>query len=250
MVEPFFFGPRGALAFYHPSAGSVSRSLLIICPPLFDEYQRSYRALADLANACASHPQGPHALRIDYCGTGEAQGLLSEVSIGDWLDDISHAIDEGIALTGADKVILMGVRFGATLAAQCDHSAIVQYLFWDPIDTGREYLGWLEHVNSMLKSKCHTMAKQINRKLENIPYVVFDLTESLRQGFEKLAIESFFEKHHKKVWILTTSKNNIYNGRYPNCEYSGIEYDWPIFHQGNLNPKPVLESIAKRVLKQ
>jgi hypothetical protein len=250
MIEAFFFGPRGAIAFYNPSADPGSRELLVVCPPLFDEHQRSYRALSDLANACASHPQGAHVLRINYSGTGEAHGLLSDASVHAWLDDINQAIEEGIALTGADHVVLMGVRFGATLAAQCCHPAVVRYIFWDPIDTGREYLQWIDHINAMLKSKHQNLAKQVNRKLENIPYVCFELSQALRQGFEELAIGELCSKYPDKVWISTTSKQTMESGRYRNCEFSGFEYDWPAFHEGNLTPKPVLESIAKKVLKQ
>ncbi|MBC8440661.1 MAG: hypothetical protein H8D87_13400 [Deltaproteobacteria bacterium] len=250
MIEPFFFEPNGALAFYHPSANPDSRHMLIICPPLFDEYQRTYKALVDLANACTSHPQGPHVLRIDYSGTGEAQGVLSDSTAINWLDDINNAIEEGIALTGSDNVDLMGVRFGAILAAQCHHSAVNRYIFWDPIDTGRIYLQWLDHVNSMLRSSQRRIAKEINGEFENIPYVLFGLSQKVKQGMEKLSITKILEQHPEKVWITTTNKKIYESRKYINCDFSGFEYGWPVFHQGDLIPKSVLKNIAQKVLDQ
>lgn len=250
MIEPFFFGPRGALAFYNSSADPGAINMLVICPPLFDEYKRSYRALADLASACASHPRGPHVLRIDYSGTGEAQGLLSDASAHDWIDDINQAIEEGLALTGADNVMLIGVRFGATLVAQCRHPAVTRYIFWDPVDNGREYLEWINNENAVIKYKHHNMAKQVNHKPENIPYVCFELSQTLRQTFEPLAIKELCSSNPDSVWITTTNRKTAEDRLYPNCEYSGFDYDWPILHEGNLTPKPVLESLAKRVLKK
>lgn len=248
MIESFFFGKKGAIGFYHPSADPSSTKLLVICPPFFDEYQRSYRALADLGNACSSHPRGIHVLRIDYYGTGEAQGVLEDVTVDDWIDDIDSAIEEGIALAGAEEVILMGVRFGATLAAQCQHSAIVSYIFWDPMDYGKEFLQWIDHHNDLLACRHKKLAKQVNHKLEDIPYVCFEVSQTLKKGIDDLSIQELYARHADKVWVTTTDKKVMESGRYKNCVFNGYEYDWPIFHDGNLIPKPVLESIVKKVL--
>ena len=248
MIEPFFFGPRNALALYHPSADPACLKLLIICPPLFDEYQRVYKALSDLGNACAAHPRGPHVMRIDYSGTGEAFGELSDATIRDWLDDINCAIDEGRALTGAEEVILAGVRIGATIAAQCRHPAVSQYVFWDPIDTGIEYLQWLQHVNKLIEEKHRKMAEQVNLKHEDIQYVNFELNNKLSQEFKELSVEALRTERPDSVRVVTTDPEIHSSGKYHNCDFSGFEYDWPAFHEGNLTPKPVLETIAKKVL--
>jgi hypothetical protein len=250
MIEPFFLKPNGALAFYLPSASPDSRKMLVICPPLFDEYQRTYKALVALANACASHPQGAHVLRIDYSGTGEAQGDLSESTVDNWLDDISNAIEEGIALTGADKIYLMSVRFSALLTAQCHHSAVNQYIFWDPIETGRFYLQYLNHVNSVLKSEQRNIAKQCNQNLEDIPYVLFEISQKLKKGIEQLSITAILDKCPEKVWVTTTNKEVCENGQFINCDFSGFEYDWPAYHPGEFIPKLVIKNIAQKVLNK
>ncbi len=250
MIEPFFFGPRKAIAFYHPPTDPTSDRIVVICPPLFDEYKRCYRALGDLANACSSEPQGPHVLRIDYTGTGDAFGELSQVVVEDWLDDIECAIEEGMAISGASSVILVGIRFGATLASQCFHTAVEQYILWDPIDNGKKYLHFLDHLNSLIKTRHINYAREINQQLENIPYVCYELSEKLQQGISQLTTEKLYSNSADKVFITTTHEIKSATDIPQQQEFSGFSYDWPPFHEGNLIPKPVLETIAKKVFEK
>jgi alpha/beta superfamily hydrolase len=246
MIEPFFYGDRGALAFYHPSSDPAAARLMVLCPPLFDEYRRTYKALSDLATVCAAN--GVHVLRIDYSGTGEAQGMLSDVSAQDWVDDITQAIEEGIALTGAESAILVGVRFGATLAAQVNHRAVERYVFWDPVKNGSIYLAWLDQLEQQSRESHFKLAKMMNKQPEDISYACFSLNDSLLVSLASLETDSFYANHDDRVWVLSTNKEAGAQGRYKNCELTGYDYDWPPFHEGNLTPKPVLERIAQKVL--
>jgi hypothetical protein len=50
------------------------------------------------------------------------------------------------------------------------------------------------------------------------------------------------------VWVVSTNEEVCKKSRYKHCEYAGYPYDWPLYHDGMLTPKPVLERIAKAVL--
>lgn len=249
MIEPFFFGPRKAIAFYHPPANPEGSKLVIVCPPFFDEYQRCYRALANLGSVCASTPDGPHVMRIDYSGTGEAHGTLEDIRLIDWLADIDAAIEEGIELTGAQQVIIVGVRFGATLASQCTHRSISHYLFWDPIDTGNAFLESVEKFNTHIKTNHVSYARDFNRKLEKIPYVCFKLNQKLRDDIKSINTGKLFADSPEKVFITTTCPPPSKTDNLPERVFSGYSYDWPPFHQGNLIPKQVLEQLSRKILK-
>jgi hypothetical protein len=249
MIEPFFFGPNKGFALYHPPANSAAAKLVIICPPFFDEYQRCYRALANLANACAAASEGVHVIRIEYSGTGEAQGLLQDATLDGWLEDIHSAIDEGVDLTGASQVILVGVRFGATLAAQCRHSSISNYLLWDPIDTGKQFLENIDRYDKQIRAEHIRGAKDFNRKPENIPYVNFELRRDLREEIFKISTVKLFTDIPEKIFILTSSPDDSKDTDLPERIFSGFRYDWPPFHQGNLIPKPVLEKLTHKILE-
>jgi alpha-beta hydrolase superfamily lysophospholipase len=247
MIEPFFFGPRKAFACYQSARDSSSAELLVICPPLFDEYRRCYRAIADLANACSD--KGKHVIRLDYSGTGESQGELSEFTANDWIDDIYSVIEEGIALTGAQSVVLVGVRFGAALAVHCKHAAITRFVLWDPILSGQEYLGWLSSVNKKIESGHRWLARQVGMKSEVLSFENFTLGESLERSISELKLVEI-DDIGDRINVVTTDKSVAENGPYINCQFSGLEYDWPSFHEGNFHPKSVLTSIALMVLEK
>ena len=247
MIEPFFFSDERIFGCYHPSSESSSTRMLIICPPLFDEYRRSYKALADLANACAT--QGVHVLRFDYFGTGESFGSLEDARLSDWISDIDASIDEGIALTGAEHVVLAGVRFGATLAAQSRHSGIRRYVFWDPVASGAVYLDWLSSVNERLEAGHKWLSRYFNVKIDNLDYENFHLVEELKTGIRQIVFSQKECDEAAESHVITTSKQIFDSGIFSNCEFPGLEYDWPPYHDGVLTHKPVLEAIARKVLE-
>lgn len=248
MIEPFFFGPRNAFACYRPSSELASQRLLVICPPLFDEYRRCYRALSDLANACAM--QGMHVIRLDYSGTGESAGTPADFTVKDWIDDIHCAIEEGIALTGAESIALAGVRFGATLAMQCSHQAVKYFVLWDPVASGEEYSQWLSAVDREIDASHRSLAKMANEKFEEMKYELFELGEKLKAGIAALSVNKPADADARPVNVVTTNKTMVDNNEYAHCEFTGFEYDWPRFHEGNLHPTPVLERIARIALQQ
>jgi len=247
MIEPFFFGPRKAFACYQPANDLSSTELVVICPPLFDEYRRCYRAIADLANACAA--KGKHVIRFDYSGTGESQGVAAEFTVRDWLDDIDAVVEEGIALTGVQTVVLVGVRFGATLATQCKHSAVSRFVLWDPVTSGQDYLLWLSRVDKALEQRHRWLAKQINRQLDTNSFENFELGKPLAQGIAALTFNADVD-NGDRIYVVSTDKTAVAKSGFKHCEFTGFEYGWPEFHEGNFHPKPVLERIAQMVIQK
>lgn len=244
MIEPLFFRDDQVLGFYHPSRDPASSRLLVICPPFFDEYRRSYRALSELAIACAD--QGVHAFRFDFFGTGESQGLLEQVTFADWKKDIGAAIDEGIELSGADEVILLGVRFGATVAAQVKHRDIKRYIFWDPIMSGKAYLELLDHVNGAIRLRHKQIAEDANKALEKIAFENFHLSPELKQDISGISISPGAGNGSAPYYVVSTNRADKSLG-FVNYEFAGIDYDWPGYHDGVLSQKAVLETIVRRV---
>lgn len=247
MIEPFFFSNGQIFGCYHPPGNLKLSRLLVICPPFFDEYRRLYKALADLANGCASH--GVHVLRFDYFGTGESFGELEDVSIEEWKMNIDAAIDEGIAVSGADEVVLCGVRFGATLASQSKHPQIKRYIFWDPILNGESYLDWLSEVNNGLRKDHKQNARLNNIMFENIQYEQFHLTAKLMEGISSVSFNQMALNESANSYVISTDKALCDSKQFLNCDYCGLRYTWPAYQDGILIQKPVLEAVARRVVE-
>ncbi len=117
---------------------------LVVCNSWGPEYINSHRTVRQAAIQLAA--AGLHVLRFDYFGTGDSAGDLTEASVAMWEDDVRTALHEVKAISGAARVGLVGLRFGAVLAnrvAGTDSAQVDQLLLWDPIVNGSAYLGEL-----------------------------------------------------------------------------------------------------------
>lgn len=86
---------------------------------------------------------GFHVLRFDYFGTGDSAGDLTDASVATWEEDVRTALHELMAMSGAARVGLVGLRFGAMLAnrvAATEFAEVDQLLLWDPVVNGNAYL--------------------------------------------------------------------------------------------------------------
>ena len=245
MIEPFFFDNDRLFGCYSASSDHASDTVVVICPPLFDEYRRTYRALSELAMAIAE--QGAHAFRLDYFGTAESQGLLSEASLDGWVYDIHKAIDEAMDVSGARNVTLLGVRFGATLAAQVTHPAVRSCVFWDPVVSGRDYRGWLDEIDRILHERHLTAARENNVAFEDLSYRNFELTDALLTQIEGVSIPDRLLGKPGATAIVSTDPSFCQNWPNSHCVYTGLTYDWPYYHDGVITQKPVLEALLEQI---
>ena len=142
-MKAFYFGPpqRQLFGVYHmPLNGAGRKSGVVLCYPLGQEYIRVHRAFRQLAVLLAR--TGLHVLRFDYLGCGDSAGEGDDGSPAQWITDISAAVDGLRALGGSERVSLVGLRLGATLAAVAgsERGDIENAVLWEPVVSGREYV--------------------------------------------------------------------------------------------------------------
>lgn len=151
----FYFGTheRQLLGIYEAARRSIARHAVVLCHPWGTEYIHAYRAMRQLAKMLTV--KGLHTLRFDYFGTGDSAGDTTAGDLSGWEADIQSAIEELEDTTGAKRVSLVGLRLGATLAANVatrTGAAVSSLVLWDPVVSGAEYLtevhqaartGWL-----------------------------------------------------------------------------------------------------------
>ena len=143
-MTPLYFGttPRRLFGVYSPPRTDVlAARAAVLCYPWGQEYIRAHRSMRQLATMLSA--AGYHVLRFDYFGTGDSAGDMVEADLAGWERDVETAIDELRDTAGLQQVALVGLRLGATLAAQvavrrpADIEALV---LWDPVVMGAEYL--------------------------------------------------------------------------------------------------------------
>ena len=161
-MESTQFGQPPRLGLYHPATGEAARGCgVLICPPIAHEHIRAHRALRFLAMQLAR--EGFDVLRFDYFAVGDSAGDSEEAQVAMWQADVGAAAEELHALAGTETLAVLGVRFGATLAATAKGLPTVdQLVLWDPVLDGRHYLAGMEemHKAMLVDSHCFQHPRQ------------------------------------------------------------------------------------------
>lgn len=191
--EPIYFqeGPNAFFGWYHISKRAVQRDCVaVICSPIGYEYAHSHRSMRHLADRLAQY--GIPAIRFDYHGIGDSLGTdLDANRWRCWQDNIKTAIQYARELSGRNRVCLLGVRLGATLAAMVASEFQVDFLvLWNPCVNGRRYLretqaialtggGFVRDVDGGLESAGFVMSSETITALRDVD--LLDLTFCVSQ---------------------------------------------------------------------
>jgi alpha-beta hydrolase superfamily lysophospholipase len=140
---PGYFASRGSDIFrwlHVPHDRACLGAVAVVCPPVASEYTRSHRSLRHLCDRLAA--AGIPALRFDYHGIGDSPGSdLDPDRLGTWRANIVDAIAHARSVTGCERVYVIGVRLGATLAALATSDVPVErVVLWNPCVQGKAYV--------------------------------------------------------------------------------------------------------------
>lgn len=119
--------------------------LALICPPVFEEYSRSYATLREFARRLSAHGIG--ALRFDYVGIGESYGDPDTFSMSSAMADISFLASWLMERFPVAKVTPIGMRLGSRLMLDAlvnpirsGNPRIATPILWDPVLDARQYI--------------------------------------------------------------------------------------------------------------
>ena len=173
----------------------------VYCHPLFDERKCAHRFSYCLK--CAFEQEGLTLERFDYRGTGEAVGEFADVSMDSIREDLSERVE-------SDRVCLIGLRFGATIAYEYADllSAIVHKLVLiEPIINGSDYVDYLkrkQHIKDMMTGI--GTEKTLNKDFENIEGYKTNLM--LVEQIKRINMISLSQLHEVKASIHILCVNN------------------------------------------
>lgn len=114
---------------------------MLLVNPFGEEASRAHRIYRVLATQLER--AGYATLRFDLSGTGDSSGEARDATIEQWLRDLATASAELRKSSGAPRVALVGLRFGATLAALATLRGELRprhLVLWDPVVSGAAYL--------------------------------------------------------------------------------------------------------------
>lgn len=205
-VQPFYFGPTDEQLFglYHPSATASSRRhAVVLCPPIFLEGIKAHWALKRLADQLSA--LGFDVLRFDYQGTGDSGGDGQFATIDEWIGNIQSAATEILRRADADSLSIVGLRFGATLAALCPGLQSEHLVLWDPVVTGDTYLAELDENHQQLLALCnagrkHAVVEQHNELLG------YECSPEFRRSISKVQLFADVQNRAKNTHVVISSQ--------------------------------------------
>jgi uncharacterized protein len=167
---PFFFERGQARLFGILHHGAGSPLAFVMSHPFGEEKLWTHRVFVSLARALAL--RGHSVLRFDYTGAGDSSGTTTGTSLETHVDDLSAAVDVlKTRCTGIERIGLIGMRFGATVAALFAERAGSRGLhpqlndgplvLWDPILDGENYF------QELLRSNLSTQLAVFGKVVEN-----------------------------------------------------------------------------------
>ena len=119
---------------YHPNPLHTRQTGIVYCHPFAEEQNMTHTVAV---NACRAFAQlGYPVLRFDMSGCGDSEGMLDEMEISSWLEDIRAAIKVIRQESDVQGVALFGLRLGGGLAllhASCSEAAPPFLILWEPV---------------------------------------------------------------------------------------------------------------------
>lgn len=142
-MSSFFIGPPDKQIFAvlsEPRQQSENNTLVVLCYPFGQEYMRAHRAYRQLANLLAR--SGFTTLRFDYPACGDSYGDVPLESVSELMADLQRVVDTVQGRTQATRVYVVGLRFGALIAAKiAEQMPAVNGLFlWDSYASGADFI--------------------------------------------------------------------------------------------------------------
>ena len=188
LLEPTYIGAadRPWFAWLHRAAQPTGVGLVIV-PPFGHEAVSSHASLRRLAEHARG--TGVTAARIDLDGTGDSAGDdLDAARVDAWCASIAAAIDL-VRGTGATRIVLAGVRLGATLAAlvaerRSDVAALVAIF---PVISGKRWLREMRALQAALDLATPPPNRTTDETIQEV--VGFAITAATRDTLTAIDLE-------------------------------------------------------------
>jgi alpha/beta superfamily hydrolase len=114
-VMDFFGTPGARLAGCTHVPDGTPLGGLVICPSIFNEFTKNYRREVALARVLAR--QGVAVQRFHYRSTGHSDDNSGGLAFDTMCDDALTAVQRLRDLSGVERIVILGTRFGALVAS-------------------------------------------------------------------------------------------------------------------------------------
>jgi exosortase A-associated hydrolase 2 len=210
--SPLFFPSAGRNLFgvLHSPPGAATGKGFVFCAPFFEEKLWAHRVYVTFARELAA--RGIHVLRFDYMGHGDSEGSFEESNIDTRIRNILDAASFLTSSGGVREIGLLGLRFGATIAAEAAERHPNQFhrlILWEPALSGSGYMQEMLRINLATQMSCYkeirvtraAMADSLKvGKVVNVDG--YGLTDSLFRQASKVNLHAGEKQFREPVLIV------------------------------------------------
>lgn len=190
-IEFSFFDANGYKLFsaYYPSKIKNKINFgIVICEPYGQEKIRCNTLSVCLAEEISN--MGFSVFKFDYYACGDSFGISEEYSMLSSLESIKFAISEFRKKYQIERVLLLGIRFGATLSLLYNKIGHIDGLIlWNPILNGKFYLK--ELIKSQKMWINGSFAKRKYRYKQGLDINGFIISKRFRKELLQTRIKEF-----------------------------------------------------------
>lgn len=211
-MHPFYFGESDKQIYgvYDPPRSHARNDTgVLLCYPLGQEYMRSHWVYRQLAGQLCR--AGLHCMRFDYYGTGDSAGMLCDSDLDQWQSDINTGLTELEDISGISKVSLVGLRFGAALAATAPVQShrVRKLVLWDPVVTGATYIKNLRRMHEERLKPLHNY--RVNGGFQNVEELIgFRFSGSTIADIEAVNLLEAGEFSASEIFMIVSEQQEEY----------------------------------------
>jgi len=243
-MHPYYFGDsdRPLYGVYDPprSSATLDESVLL-CYPVAQEYMRSHWAFRQLTSQLAK--TGLHCMRFDYYGSGDSAGESVDGSMDQWHSDVDTGLTELKDMAGVMKVSLVGLRFGAAIAATAPVQAhkVRNLVLWDPVVNGAAYIENLRRLHhKMVKDHKHYKNPwSKNSNGEPTELFGFRFSERMLEDIQALNLLNQKEFSSAAIFLFVSEERQEYVELKEHLQSLGLLRGYQVFTDGGDWEDPV-----------
>lgn len=213
----------------HEPDASVRQNLAVVfCAALFEEKLWSHRVMVNFARFLAV--RGVSVLRFDYFGDGESEGRFEEASVTTRVADIADAVEFCRQQTRVDRVYVLGLCYGATLAlcAALREGSGAGVVAWAPVMDGERYAGDLlrAHLSGQMvvhRKIVHDREALVQQIMANQAVNIegYELGRALYSEMIDVDLMALLRSANKRAMVLQVSPAERIESQYaPLVEFS------------------------------
>jgi len=214
-MHPYYFGDSDKQLYgvYDPPRSHTHNDTgVLLCYPVGQEYMRSHWANRQLVSQLCR--AGMHCMRFDYYGTGDSAGMLCDADLDQWQSDINTGVAELKDISGISKVSLVGLRFGAALAATAPVQShrVRKLVLWDPVVTGATYINNLRRMQESLLDRSKLLHDNcVQGEFQGMEELIgFRFSDNMIADIEAVNLLEISEFSASEIFLIVSEQQEEY----------------------------------------